>query len=89
MENRRPFKSKVLLNITRVVEDGDNLRVVDTFSPKVSGKDLWDSCKERQVAIEMVNAKPQNFRFGVLYVLLTGDTAWIFNKDGEEDDNGA
>lgn len=85
MERTRPFKSKVHLKITRLKKEEDNYRVIDEFHVKVNGNDLWDSCKEKSVAIEFVNAQPREFKFGILYVLLTGDWAWIFNDEGEGD----
>lgn len=82
----RVFKSKVLLKITNLVkekdEDGNEiLRVVDDSCETVSGRELFKSCMENRNTnpTEIVYARPQEFKFGVLYVLADGKRAWVFN----------
>ena len=85
MEEERLFKSKVLLKITEFekVEGEENqisLKITNEIYEKVKGKDIVESLYGTKRAVKVVNSAPKNFQFGVLYVLQTGDRAWIFKQ---------
>lgn len=86
MEEKRIFKSKVLLKITDMVKEVDNdgkeiVRAVNEHYETIKGKELWESYLSNKAAhpIEEVMKKPDKIQFGVIYVLYGGKRAWIYN----------
>lgn len=85
MGEERLFKSRVLLKITEFEKVGEennqtSLKITNEIYDKVKGKDLVSSLYGTERKVQVVNSAPKNFQFGVLYVLQTGDRAWIFKQ---------
>jgi hypothetical protein len=79
----RFFRNKVLLTIVsltkEVDEDGnEKLKVVNELNENVSGRELTASISKEHPFQECW-ARPEKFIFGVLYGLITGKRAWVFN----------
>ena len=95
MKEERVFKSKILLIVTEMIKEKDNeqtiYQVVNKHYENISGCALESSLKEekelgRVRTVKIVNHEPEQIEFGVVYVLLGGKRAWIYNLLGEEEE---
>lgn len=75
----RSFKSKILIKISNFRKDDNKLIKVEDFYETIKGKDLQNALSSKH-PIEMVDKQPDKFVFGVVYILKTGNRAWIFNQ---------
>lgn len=94
MEPERILKANFIMSLILVSqsidEDGKNVfKVIDGKNEKVKASDFHRSLQEDRDKginheIKVVNSKPTNFQFNVIYVRADGERVWIWLLDGED-----
>lgn len=97
MEPERILKSHFIMSIILVKreinEDGEGIfKVIDSKNENVRASDFQKSLQEdRDNGVEhelkIVNAKPVNFQFNVIYVRADGERVWAWILDSDEIDS--
>lgn len=95
MEPERILKSHFIMSIIlvkREINDEGNeaFKVVDSKNENMRASDFQKSLQEDRDKginhlVKMVNAKPTNFQFNVIYVRADGERAWVWILDSEEE----
>ena len=90
MGEERLVKSKFLLTATLMEEVTDEegnkkLKVAGQINDQMRGKDFTrsmyeDKLKDIEHKIEIVNTKPEQFQFNVIYILADGTRMWVWLK---------
>lgn len=79
----RCVKSKFLMKITTFKKEGEELRLEREDYVRLRGKEFMDDLRDdekngKEHKIEFVDVAPINFQLGIIYILKTGDQAWVF-----------
>lgn len=81
--NKTYIKSKFLMKITTLRKnENDQLKVVNSGWVKMTKKNFNKSLEEGQKNgiqhnIEIVFSTPEKFQLNTIYILATGDRAWV------------
>ena len=96
MEPERILKSHFIMSLILVKreinEDGEGVfKVIDSKNENVRASDFQKSLQEDrdngvEHEIKMVNAKPTNFQFNVIYVRADGERVWVWLLDSDDNE---
>lgn len=96
MEPERILKSHFIMSIILVKREIDEegkgiFKVIDSKNENVRASDFQKSLQEDRDngidhELKVVNAKPVNFQFNVIYVRADGERVWAWILDSDDDE---
>lgn len=94
MEPERILKSHFIMSMILVKREIDKegkgvFKVVDSKNENIRASDFQKSLQEDRDKgikheVKIVNAKPTNFQFNVIYVRADGERVWVWLLDSDE-----